>query len=106
MVENKQFGGYLGALSYPTLFYILRKGLDREQAIKILKKVRIVLKTAPVVEKIIDLALSSNLKDFEDAIQYYSALEVRSDYFITRNKQDYPANAMKILTPDEFLVLL
>jgi predicted nucleic acid-binding protein len=107
LVEMKQLDGYLGALSYPTLFYLLRKELDREQAIKILKKVRIVLKTAPVMEKVIDSALSSDLRDFEDAIQYYAASEVKGDYFITRNKQDYPANPLfKILTPDEFLALI
>lgn len=106
LVENKQFEAYLGALSYPTLFYLLRRQLDRQRAIKILKKVRIVLKTAPVNEKVIDSALSSDVEDFEDAIQYYAALEVKSHFFITRNKKDYPANRLTILTPDEFLALL
>lgn len=106
LVENKQFEGYLSALSYPTLFYLLRKEKGGEEALKILKKVRIVLKTAPVMEKIIDSALSSNFRDFEDAIQYYTAAEVKSEYLITRNKKDYPANLLKIVTPEEFLALL
>jgi predicted nucleic acid-binding protein len=106
LVESHQAGGYLGAFSYPTLFYLLRKERDHEGAIQILKKVRIVLQTAPVTEKIIDAALSSAFRDFEDAVQYYSALEVQSDYFVTRNKQDYPANQLQILTPDEFLALV
>jgi len=72
----------------------------------ILKKVRIVLKTAPVIEKIIDSALISDFRDFEDAIQYYAALEVKSDYFITRNKKDFPASQLPILFPEEFLALL
>ena len=106
LAETKQFNGYLGALSYPILFYLLKKELDRDEAITILKKVRIVLKTAPLIEKVVDSALSSNIRDFEDAMQYYSALEVKSVYFITRNKKDYPANLLQILTPDEFLALL
>jgi len=106
LAEIKQFIGYLGALSYPILFYLLKKELNRDAAVAILKKVRIVLKTAPLAEKVIDSALSSNIRDFEDAMQYYSALEVTSDYFITRNKKDYPANLLQILTPDEFLALL
>jgi hypothetical protein len=88
------------------LFYLLKKELDRDEAIAILNKVSIVLKTAPLAEKVIDSALSSDICDFEDAMQYYSALEVKSDYFITRNKKDYPANLLPILTPDEFLALL
>ncbi|MCI0692028.1 PIN domain-containing protein [candidate division KSB1 bacterium] len=106
LAETKQFKGWLGALSYPILFYLLKKELDRDKAIAILKKVRIVLKTAPLLEKVVDSALSSDIRDFEDAMQYYSALEVKSDYFITRNKKDYPTNLLQILTPDEFLALL
>ena len=106
LVETRQFNGYLGALSYPILFYLLKKELDRNEAMALLKKIRIVLKTVPLVEKVVDSALSSDILDFEDAMQYYSALEVRSDYFITRNKKDYPTNLLQILTPDEFLVLL
>lgn len=105
LAETKQFNGWFGALSYPILFYLLNKELDRNEAIVILKKVRIVLKTAPLVEKVVDSALSSDIRDFEDAMQYYSALEVKSDYFITRNKKDYPAKLLQILTPNEFLAL-
>lgn len=106
LAEAKQFNGCFGALSYPILFYLLKKELDRDEAIALLKKVRIVLKTAPLAEKVVDSALSSAIRDFEDAMQYYSALEIKSDYFITRNKKHYPAKLLPILTPDEFLALL
>lgn len=106
LAENKQCEGYLGALSYPTLFYLLRKEKGGDEALKILKKVRVVLKTAPVIEKVIDSALSSGFRDFEDAIQYYAAAEVKSEYLITRNKKDFPAKLLKIVTPEEFLALL
>jgi predicted nucleic acid-binding protein len=106
LVENKQIEGYLGALSYPTLFYLLRKEKGGDETLQILKKVRIVLKTAPVLEKTIDSALSSNFRDFEDAIQYYAAAEAKSEYLITRNKKDYPPKLLKIVTPEEFLALL
>jgi predicted nucleic acid-binding protein len=106
LVENKKFDGYLCALSYPTLFYLLKKELNREKAMKVLERLRIVLKTAPTIEKVIDLALSSEFRDFEDAVQYYSALEVKCDFLITRNKNDFPSKILPIFTPDEFLVLL
>ncbi|MGH7491736.1 MAG: PIN domain-containing protein [bacterium] len=106
LVEHKQCHGYLGALSYPTLFYLLRKEKSPTVALTILKKVRIVLKTAPVLEKTIDSALSSGFGDFEDAIQYYAALEAQSDYFITRNKKDFPPGRLPILLPEEFLAQL
>lgn len=106
LVENRKLDGYLCALSYPTLFYLLTKELNREKAIKILERIRIVLRTAPVIEKVIDLALSSDFRDFEDAVQYYSVLEAKCDFLITRNKDDFPSKILPIFTPDEFLVLL
>jgi len=106
LIENREFDGYLSALSYPTLFYLLRKEKGGAEALKILKKVRIVLKIAPVIEKIIDSALSSGFRDFEDAIQYYCAVEMKNEYLITRNKKDYPGKLLKIVTPEEFLALL
>ncbi len=68
-------------------------------------KVRQVLHTAPVLENIIDLSLKSKHRDFEDAIQYYSAMDVKCEYFVTRNKKDFPPNSMQIVTPEEFLAI-
>ena len=47
-----------------------------------------------------------NFRDFEDAVQYYSAIHVRADYVITRNKADYRDNRIPVLAPDEFLALI
>jgi len=67
LVENKKFYGYLCALSYLTLFYLLTKELNREKAVKILERIRIVLRTAPVIEKVID---QSNLNFFKPTSGY------------------------------------
>lgn len=108
LIERQSFTGYLCALSFPTLYFLLNRELNRENVTRILEKIRIVLRVANVTEKTIDIALSSDFRDFEDAVQYYSAIEVRSDFLITRNKQDFPQTQSKIpiFTPDEFLALL
>ncbi len=103
MIEDKKIRGFLCALSFPTLFYILAKELAASKAIQILEKLRIVFGVAAVDEKVIDLSLASGFKDFEDAVQYYSALEIRADCVITRNKTDFQADAVAILSPEEFL---
>jgi len=56
-------------------------------------------------EKIIDLALNSDFSDFEDAIQYYSALENNIDVLITRNLKDYKKAQISVLTAHDFLNL-
>jgi predicted nucleic acid-binding protein len=103
MIESKQLKGYLCANSFPTLFYILAKELKRDKAMRVLEKVRIVFRVATVDEKTIDLSLASDFRDFEDAVQYYSAVSVKADCLLTKNKADYVADALPVMTPEEFL---
>jgi predicted nucleic acid-binding protein len=106
LIEEKKLLGYLSAQSFPTMFYLLSKELKRDKAMRVLEKLRIVFRVAAVDEKVIDLSLASTFKDFEDAVQYYSALHVKADCLITRNKSDYRADRMPIMTPEEFLSLI
>jgi len=106
MIEEKKLKGYICALSFPTLYYLLSKELKREKSIKILEKVRIVFHVSAVDERVIDLSLTSNFRDFEDAVQYYSAVQARADCLITRNKGDYKVDNLPVLTPEEFMAIL
>jgi predicted nucleic acid-binding protein len=106
MIEAKQLKGYRCSNSFPTLFYILVKELKRDKAMKILEKTRIVFRVAAVDEKVIDLSLASDFRDFEDAVQYYSAISTKADCLITRNKTDYIADDLSIMTPEEFLAAI
>jgi predicted nucleic acid-binding protein len=105
-IEDGEVKGYLCSLSFPTLFYLLTRELNREEAFKTLEKIRIVFRVAAVDEKVIDMSLVSDFKDFEDAVQYYSAIQIKADCIITRNKSDYSDDKIPILTPDEFLAVL
>jgi len=49
-------------------------------------------------------ALRSDFKDFEDALQNYSAeLNKEIDIIITRNVKDYKNSNLAIMTPDSYL---
>ncbi len=104
-IEDKKLKGFLCALSFPTLFYLLSKEVSKGRAVKILEKIRIVFSISAVDEKVIDLSLTADFKDFEDAVQYYSAIQVKADCIITRNKDDYVNDKMPVLTAEEFLAL-
>ena len=106
MIEAKHLKGYLCANSFPTLFYILAKELKRDKAMKVLEKVRIVFRVAAVDEKVIGLSLTSDFKDFEDAVQCYSAINAKVYCLITRNKSDFVTDILPILTPEEFLAAI
>jgi predicted nucleic acid-binding protein len=61
------------------------------------------VKVAPLDDKIVELALVSDFKDFEDAIQYNTALENGIDVIITRNKKDFKNSKLPIMNAREYL---
>jgi len=51
---------------------------------------------------IVRQALDSSFTDFEDALQYFSAMSEDADIIVTRNKKDFKASTIEVLTPAEF----
>lgn len=47
--------------------------------------------------------VDAGIKDFEDAIQFFSALRAGAGVLITRNPKDFPVGDIAIQTPAEFL---
>jgi hypothetical protein len=47
--------------------------------------------------------MDAGFTDFEDAIQYVSAVHAQVEILITRNPDDFPRTGPSILTPTEFL---
>ena len=105
MIEKGVVKGHVSSLIFSNLYYILRKRKSSKFAIDVLRKLKAVLKILTVNEKIIELALSSNFNDFEDAIQYYTAIENNIQFLITRNKKDYKEKGLIICNSKEFLNL-
>jgi hypothetical protein len=49
--------------------------------------------------------LNSEFSDFEDAIQYYSALQNEIEILLTRNLKDYRKAKITVLTARDFIKL-
>ena len=64
---------------------------------------KVLVSVLPLDDKAIELALGSDFKDFEDAIQYYTAIEQGIDIIITRNKKDFKNAKLPIMTAKEYL---
>jgi predicted nucleic acid-binding protein len=103
LIEENKVLGYVSPLIFANLYYILRKQESGRFALQVLIRLKALLNILTVNDKIIELALSSGFKDFEDAIQYYSALEENLEYLITRNKEDYKKPGIIICTAREYL---
>lgn len=106
IADRKKIKLFTSSLSIATSFYILSKQIGNEKAKETLRKFKILFSVLSVNEKIIDLALNSDFKDFEDAIQYHCAFENNINIIITRNIKDFKKAQTSIMTADEFLQTL
>ena len=68
-----------------------------------LLKFKTLIHVLPVNDKIIELALASDFKDFEDAIQYNTAIENDISTLLTRNLKDFKKANITILTAQQYL---
>ena len=70
---------------------------------KLLLRFKTLVTVLPVNDKIIELALSSSFADFEDAIQFYAAIENNISILLTRNLKDFKKATIPVMTPQQYL---
>ena len=99
--DLKEVKLFISSLTFANTYYIV----SRKKARELLRKFKILVSVLPMDDKIIDLSLNSDFNDFEDAIQYYTALENRIEIIITRNLKDFKPSKLPVMTAEEYLIL-
>lgn len=103
--DNKEIKLAISSLTFANTFYLVSKELNTTKAKEILRKFKLLVKVLPMDDKIIDLSLNSDFKDFEDAIQYFTALENKIGIIITRNLKDFKLSKIPVMNADDYLTM-
>lgn len=102
--DKKELCLAISSLTFANTNYILTKLKSAKEAREILRKFKVLVEVLSLDDKITQLALSDDdFLDFEDGLQYYSAIENQIDVIITRNKKDFKNSILPVLTAEEFL---
>ena len=104
-VAARQVAASISAISVNNAHYITRKAAGAEAALQAVKAIRETFQIVPLDLAVIDAAIASGMTDFEDAIQYASALHSGVACIVTRNTRDFPAERLAVLTPEQFLAI-
>lgn len=96
---------YVSSLTFANTYYVLSQSLKISDARKILRRFKVLVEILPMNDKIIDLSLESDFKDFEDAIQYFTTIENKLDMILTRNLKDFKSSKLPVLSPQDYLNL-
>ena len=104
LADKKSVEIYTSALSFANTHFILLRQLKPEQAKQVLRKLKVMIHVSDLTDKILELSLNDDeFEDFEDAIQYFTAIENEAEIIITRNLKDYSKSKLPVMTADQFL---
>ena len=106
LCETRQAEGYVSALTFSNLVYIMRKELTPEKINEVLKSLGLIFQFADLTAADMTKAAELQWDDYEDALQSVTAERIRADYIITRNVKDFRRSKVVAFTPTEFLARL
>lgn len=103
--DKKELKLYVSSLTFANTYYILSEKMKLSNARKILRKFKVLAEVLPMDDKVIDLSLESDFIDFEDAIQYHTAIENGIEIILTRNLKDFKTAKIPVLTAKNYIEL-
>jgi len=105
--KEKKIRIFISAISFNNAYYILRKFSNHKIALSLISELDEWVEVQETNKKIIRKAIKSSYNDFEDAIQYYSALEIGNINLITtRDLKDFKKSEIPVLSPETTVKLL
>lgn len=103
LADQKEITMVVSPISFATVNYLLSKFENQATVIEKLRKFKIICETCTMDDSIVNKSLHSNFSDFEDALQYYSAVAADCNLIITRNGKDFKNSILPVMTAEEFL---
>lgn len=104
LADKNQIEISISSLTIANTSYLLLKQMDANKAKSIIRKLRLIVKTLSLDDKIIGLALNDEtFSDFEDCLQYFTALENNQEIIITRNLKDFKNSKLPTMTAKQFI---
>ena len=94
--------GYISALTFADIVYIMRKEVAYDEIADLLSKVSKIFRFVDLTLDELRTAANMKWRDFEDAVQSATASRIHADYIITRNTDDYAGSTVRAITPEEY----
>jgi predicted nucleic acid-binding protein len=104
LCESKKVIGLITPVTCSNLYYVLKQTARHGKVVEKLNQLLMVINVLSMDGEVVLKALNSDFKDFEDALQNFSAVKAKNiDVIITRNVKDYRNSELGIMTPENYL---
>lgn len=95
--------GLVSALTICDIVYILRKTMTPQAVGQQIKALQDIVEIIDVTGSSVTDAFDTALPDYEDTVQYLSAMAAKADVIVTRDKDGFVGANVRVCTPKEFL---
>lgn len=106
LADKKKIKVYTSATSISTTYYLLAKYENTKIALEKIRRFKMLSSIAIMDDEVIEKAMNSDFKDFEDAMQYYSAIASNCDLIITRNEKAFKNALIPVMNAESYLQTL
>lgn len=104
LCEENKLKGFTTPVIICNVYYLLRKMAKHEIVIEKIKQLLTIIDIVKINKEIVLDSLNSDFKDFEDALQNYSAVKNgKISIVLTRNIKDYKKSELAVMTPETYL---
>ncbi len=104
LADKKKIELSVSSLTIANTSYTLLRQKTANETKAVLRKLRLIIKILPLDDKIVGLALNDDsFSDFEDGLQYFTAIENGQDIIITRNLKDFKNSKLPVMTARQFI---
>ena len=103
LIKEGAIKGFISAIYINNLYYIVKKIKYQKIAKNFIEELLNDFEIVPLTKDLLSQAITITKKDYEDSIQYFSAINTGCKILITRNKKDFPSTGIRILSSTEFI---
>jgi len=104
LCESNEIRGFITPVIISNLYYLLRQTSTHERVIDKLSQLVFFTEILIIDRTSIIQALNSGFRDFEDALQNFSAESNGSiNLIVTRNLKDFKNSSLSVMTPENYL---
>ena len=104
--EEGLINGSTSAINIANIYYLVNQQKSKLETKKVIKQILDIVAIPNTSRKNLLLAIDSSFSDFEDGVQFFTALNIDGiNYIVARNKKDYTYATIPVVTAAEFLQL-
>src|SRR5690606_12437488 len=106
LADKKLIKIFTSSVSFSNAYYLLCKYENKKSALEKMRKFKLLCNVSITNDEVVEKAINSEFTDFEDALQYFSAIATGCHLIITRDEKDFKNALIPVMNAESYLQTL